>query len=52
VVGGDFGHFEQRRHQPVSGAAVVDAFADGIDARIVGLHGVVHYNAAIAVDAG
>ena len=52
VVGAHLGHLEQRRHQAVGDAAVVHAFADGVDARVVGLHGVVDDDAAVAVQAG
>ena len=38
VVGADLGLLEQRRDQAVGHAAVLHAFADRIDARVVGLH--------------
>ena len=40
------------RHQPVGDAPVVGALAHGVDARIVGLQGVVDHDAAVAIDAG
>ncbi len=52
VVGADLGLLEQRRHQAVGDAAVGGAFADGVDARVIGLQGVVHHDAAAAVQAG
>ena len=52
VVGADLGLLEQRRHQAVGDAAVTGAFADGVDARVIGLHGVVDQDAAVAGDAG
>jgi uncharacterized protein YPO0396 len=52
VVGAHLGLLEQRRDQAVGDAAVRDAFADRVDARVVGLHGVVDHDAAIAVNAG
>ena len=51
VVGADLGLLEQWRHQAVSDAAMAGAFADGVNARVVGLQGVVDENAAIAGDA-
>ena len=52
VVGRHLGLLEQRRNQAVGDAAMADALADGVHLRIVGLHGVVHHDAAVAVDAG
>ena len=52
MVGADFCHVEQRRDQAVGDAAVVGAFADGVDARVIGLHGVADNDAAAAVQAG
>ncbi len=52
VVGADLGHLEQGRHQAIGLAAVLDAFPHGIDARVVGLHGVVDQHAALAIEAG
>ncbi len=51
MIGRHLGHLEQRRDQAVGGAAVVHAFADRVDARVVGLHRVVDHDAAVAVDA-
>ena len=51
VIGADLGLLEERRHQPVHGAPVVDAFADRVDERIKRLHRVVDHDAARAVDA-
>ena len=52
MIGADLGHVEQRRDQAVGNAAVLHAFADRVDARVVGLHGVVDDDAAIAIKAG
>ena len=52
VVGADLGLFEQRRNQAVGDAAMAGAFADCVDARVVGLQGVIDQNPAIAGDAG
>ena len=49
VVGADLGLLEQRCDQAVGLATVLHAFADRIDARIEGLHGVADDNAALAV---
>ncbi len=51
VVGADLRLLEQGRDQAVGRAAVLDAFADGIDARVVGLQGVVDHDTASAVQA-
>ena len=48
----NLGHFEQRRNQAVGNAAVGHAFADGIDARVIGLQRIVDDDAAVAIDAG
>ena len=50
VVGAHLRHLEEGGHQPVGRAAVAGALAHGIDARIVGLEGVVHHDAALAVE--
>ena len=42
---------EQRRDEAVAGAAVLHAFAEGVDARVVRLHRVAHEHAALARDA-
>ncbi len=52
VVGADLGLFEQRSDQAIGGAAMIGTFADGVDARIVGLQGVVDQYAAVARQAG
>ena len=52
VVRADLRHFEQRRNETICSAAMVDALADCIDARVVGLHRVVDDDAAIAMQAG
>ncbi len=52
VVGADLGLLEQRRHQAVGDAAVRGAFADRVDAWVVGLQGVVDQDAAVAGQAG
>ena len=52
MVGRDLGLLEQRRNQAVGDAAVGDAFANGVDLRVVGLQRVVHHDATVAVDAG
>ena len=52
MVGADLGLLEQRRHQAVGLAAMLHAFADRVDARVVGLHGVVDHDAALAIQAG
>ena len=52
VVGADLGLFEQRGDQAIGGAAMIGAFADGVDARVIGLQGVVDQDAAVARDAG
>jgi hypothetical protein len=49
VVGAHLGLLEQRRDQAVGDAAVADAFADRVDARVVGLQRVVDHDAAVAV---
>ena len=45
-------HLEQRRHEAVRRAAMRDALADRVDARIERLHRVVDDDAAVAVQAG
>jgi hypothetical protein len=52
VVGAYLGLLEQGRHQAVGDAAMADALAHRVDARVVGLHGVVHHQAALAMQAG
>src|SRR5690606_39092848 len=52
MIGTHLGLLEQRRHQAIGNTAVTGAFADGIDARVVGLQGVVDQDAAVAGDAG
>ncbi len=52
MIGANLGLFEQRRDQAIGGATMVGAFADSIDARVIGLQGVVDQDAAIARDAG
>ncbi len=52
VVGGDLGLLEERGNEAVGDAAVADTLADGVHLRVVGLHGVVDDDAAIAVNAG
>src|SRR5574343_389350 len=52
MVGGNLGLLEQRGNQAVGDATMADALADSVNLRIVGLHGVVHHDAAVAVDAG
>ncbi len=49
MIGADLRHLEERRDQAVARAAVRDAFAHRVDARIKGLHRVVHHDAAIDV---
>ena len=44
--------FPQRRDQAVALAAMLHALADRVDARVVGLHGVVDHDPALAVNAG
>ena len=51
VIRDDLRLLEQRRDEAVAGAAVLHALADGVDARIVGLHRVVDEHAALAGDA-
>ena len=51
MVGAHLRHFKQWRDEAVSDAAVVDAFADSVNARIESLHRVIDDNAAIAMDA-
>ena len=52
VIGADLGLIEQRRDQAVGLAAVLHAFADRIDAAVIGLHGVGDDDAALAMKAG
>ena len=52
VVGADFGLLEQRGNKAVGDAAVAGAFTDGIDARVIGLQGVVDQNPAASRQAG
>ena len=52
VIGADLRLLEQRRHQAIGAPAALRAFADRIDARIVGLHRVVDDDAALAMQPG
>ena len=51
MIRADFRHVEKRRDETVRDAAVIHAFAHGIDARIERLHGVAHHDAAAAMQA-
>ena len=52
VIGADLGLLEQRRHQAVADPAMLDALAHRVDAGVIGEHGVVHHDAALAVEPG
>ena len=52
MVGADFGLVEQRRDKAVALAAVLHAFADRVDAAVIGLHGVGDDDAALAIEPG
>ncbi|RMM59526.1 hypothetical protein ALQ76_05452 [Pseudomonas syringae pv. atrofaciens] len=52
MIGADPGLLEQRCHQPIGDAAVADTFANRVDARVVGLQGVIDQDAAVARQAG
>jgi hypothetical protein len=52
LVGRDLALFKQWRDQAVGYAAMLGAFADRIDARIVGLHDVVDHDTAFAIQPG
>ena len=51
VVGANLGLVEQRSDEAVGLAAMLHAFADGIDAPVIGLHGVGDDDAALAMKA-
>ena len=50
MIGADLGLLEQRRDQAIDLAAVLHAFADRIDAAVIGLHGVGDDDAALAIE--
>ena len=50
MVGAHLGLLEQWRYQSIDLSAVLYTFAHGVDARVVGLHGIVDHDAALAMD--
>ena len=52
MIGADLGLVEQRRDEALGLAAVLHAFADRVDAAVIGLHGVGDDDAALAMEPG